>query len=531
MLIKIKIPNNIMDLQNNAGFISMNYTHEDKDYIITKEILSDVQNNVTIDSDHFHYNIPPNWIEVLLTVDSVLGIENDDYALVVVESKDGFRHEVIYKHMGWNNKYFVMNAHNVLTPIKATDVIAKLNLMISQNYRIVTRITDLKTIKKYIIAIPINIIHRDIYADQKSLHESNTVLGISYNDNPNADGSIYTTYDYKIDFTNLMKNRNMLYVLSQALVPPTPKMRSVQELIDEMGEKKEKEKKEKRLDALMSIKDDSHNDIEIDLINNTISNKHVKKQDQIFRATKEDYKGQAIKFKGMCVHHGLSNNGIAQNLIKMPRNLTFLKVRVNGWMNNRIKTKDFAFNKEGLLSAMVYRDNNTRFENSDQLTLNPYIKSFIELIGAEEFVKLYDVTPNFNHLDVGNLIVKRFFKKDVILESNITNRVQNIIPTTRYAKELLDTMPAGFLIFIKTRWCVNEKKLNFEIIKEMNAIQAEQYDNLPKAAIGSNVCLVNGDPIYFSNDYEQLSNIVNIIAAYITKIVNIYKGDYKEINE
>lgn len=531
MLIKLKIPQCIMNLNDDAGFTSMNYNHENVEYMITREMLSSVQNNVTMDSDNLQHHIPTNWIEVLVTVDSVLGIEDADYALVVVESKDGFNQEVIYKHMGWNNKYFVMNAHNRLMPLKSLDVVAKLNLMISKDYRIVTRITDLKTIKKYLISVHINIIHRDIYTDQKSLHDSNSVVGISYSDNPNADGSIHTTYDYKIDFINLMKNRNILYILSQALVPPTPNMEHAWESVAKLGEKKEKPKQERRLEALMSIKDDSHNDIEIDLINNTISNKHVKKQDQIFRATKEEYKGQAIKFKGMCVHHGLSNNGIAQNLIKMPRNLTFLKVRVNGWMNNRIKTKDFAFNKEGLLSAMVYRDNNTRFENSDQLTLNPYIKSFIELIGAEEFVKLYDVTPNFNHLDVGNLIVKRFFKKDVILSPNITNRVQNIIPATQYAKELLDTMPAGFLIFIKTRWCVNEKKLNFEIIKNMDAIQAEQYDNLPKAAIGSNVCLVNGDPIYFSNDYEQLSNIVNIIVAYITKIVNIYRGEYKEITE
>ena len=180
---------------------------------------------------------------------------------------------------------------------------------------------------------------------------------------------------------------------------------------------------------------------------------------------------------------------------------------------------------------MVYRDNNTTKENSEELTLNPYIKRFIELIGAEEFVKLYDVTPNFNHLDVGNLIVKRFFKKDVELSPNITNKVKNILPRTKYAQDLLDTMPAGFLIFIKTRWCVNEKKLDFKIIRNIDTATAEMYPDLPKEAIGSHICLVNGDPIYFSNDYDQLDTIVNIIAQYITKIVNIYKGDYKEISE
>jgi hypothetical protein len=134
-------------------------------------------------------------------------------------------------------------------------------------------------------------------------------------------------------------------------------------------------------------------------------------------------------------------------------------------------------------------------------------------------------------LDVGTLIVKRFFKKEVQLSPNITNKVQNIIPASPYAKELLESMPAGFLIFIKTRWCVNEKKLDLKIIRDIDAVTAENYPNLPKEAIGSNVCLVNGDPIYFSNDYAQLDAIVNIIAQYITKIVHIYNGVYKNITE
>ncbi len=531
MLVKFKIPKNIMDLKYDECFTSMTYTYNDKQYVISKEMVNQLQNNVVIDYNNVQFDLPDCWIEAMVTVDNILGIENDEHALIVVESKDGYHSEIFYKHFGWTNKYFVATYQfNRLKPIKAEDMLAKLNLLMTKDYKIAVKLTDLNTIRKYIKAIPINILHRDIFVDQKSLNESNGMVSISYDTKINTSGCIYTTYDYEVDYQALIKNRTMLRVLNQALVRPTPQ-KEVEKILKEVSDHKPKSESAERLEALMSIKDDPSKDIEIDLINNTVLNEHVKKQNKIFRASKSDYAGQAIKFKGMCVHHGLSNNGIAQNLIKMPRNLTFLKVRVNGWKNNRIKTKDFAFNKEGLLSAMVYRDNNTRFENSDQLTINPYIKRFIELIGAEEFVKLYDVTPNFNHLDVGILIVKRFFKKEVQLSPNITNKVQNIIPASQYAKELLESMPSGFLIFIKTRWCVNEKKLDFKIIRDIDESTAENYSNLPKEAIGSNVCLVNGDPIYFSNDYAQLDAIVNIIAQYITKIVHIYDGVYKNITE
>ena len=531
-MIRIKIPEWVVKtFQQESSVTSLTIKEFNVSYNLTAALISSIPYAI-VEKRFWEKKLPNSWFEEVSEVDDIFNFNDYDYAVAVVKKSNCTN--VIMKYKGWTNKYFVTTISELQDPVVKTGLFRAVNSTLLMNDSNLMEFDRSKLINMYgpdaisKVMIPVYnlLLTDDIYNDPNSIAKNNGEITIAITrdydgkqTHHNGKEIIGVAYDYAFDLEAFYTIVNSAAVY---------KVEKHSDLV-EAGN---------RLEALMSIKDDTKGSKDILKIDNSITvveSESVKKSKEGLRNNSTKRVDQHIPIEGIKCHHGFSRKGVLSNKIKIPRDLTFMKFMLLGNKKKLpfLELKYFKFTQEGFISALVNRENQIIKDGNylNELYLNDYVRKFVEIVGADEFIKIHNVVPYFDFIKVATDTCERFFNKRPYLANTHRNRVENVLPGSTMSRELLNLEHKGFIFYIKALWSNRLVKDYTTSIRFVDIINEDTNLGVPEEALNSYVAFMDNIPLFYSTDVSQVEETCKNLSNFLNMIDIIHDKLYLKVEE